>query len=87
MSLHGSVEDVAYQCGFAAAADSCDASDDIQGKFHVNPFQVVFSGTFHFDIVVPGSARKGHFDTFPAHEVIESVAVAWFQTIVGFGLG
>ena len=70
------VENITHERTFTRTADACYDCHHIQGELHIDPFQIVFTGTFHLDIIIPGTAIKGHFYLVLSRQIPDGIAVA-----------
>ena len=68
------VENITHERTFTRTADTCYDCHHIQWELHINPFQIVFTGTFHLDIIIPGTTIKGHFYLVLSRQIPDGIA-------------
>ena len=72
------VKNVAYQCALSRTANTRHYRHHIKWEAGVHTFQVVFTGTFYFDIVVPWTTVFRHGNGLFAQQVFHRITVAAF---------
>ena len=85
-ALQGLVEHIAHQGTLARAAHAGYHGHDVQREAHVDALEVVFAGSFHFDVVVPRTMGYRWVDGFFAQQIANGVAVAAFLEVVHVAL-
>ena len=72
---HGTVEDVANECGFAGTTYAGDYRHDIKREFHVNTSKIVGACALDFDVIAPWSVTCGALNDFLSCQIFYGITL------------
>ena len=74
--FQGFVEYIPYKGTLSRTTHAGDYRHHIQWETYIDALQIIFPGSFHFDVIVPRAVGKRRFDDFFTQQIAHGMAVA-----------